>query len=50
MGKLEETEGEGDPVGGLAVSINLDLRDLSDTETPTRKHATAVMRPPTYIQ
>ena len=28
--KLEEAEEEGDPVGGPAVSINLDPRDLSD--------------------
>ena len=35
--KLEEAEKEGDPVGGPAVSINLDLGDLSDTGPPTRQ-------------
>ena len=44
--KLEE----GDPVGGLAVSNNLDLRDLSDTELPTRQQTPADMRPLTHIQ
>jgi hypothetical protein len=40
-GKLEEAEEEGDPVGGPAVSINLDPWDLSDTGTPTRQHTPA---------
>jgi hypothetical protein len=48
--KLEEAEEEGDPVGGLAVSINLDPRDLSDTGLPTGQHIPADMRPPTHIQ
>jgi len=43
--KLEETEEEGNPVGGLAVSINLNSRDLSDTRSPTRQHTPAEMRP-----
>jgi hypothetical protein len=34
--KLEEAEEEGDPVGGPAVSINLDLRDLSNIGPPNR--------------
>jgi hypothetical protein len=37
--KLEEAEEEeGDPVGGPAVSINLDPRDVSNTGPPTRQH------------
>jgi hypothetical protein len=48
--KLEEAEEEGDPVGGPAVSINQDPRDLSDTEPPTRQHTPADMRLPTHIQ
>jgi hypothetical protein len=47
---MEEAEEEGDLVGGPAVSINLDPRDLSDTGTPSRQHTPADMSPPTYIQ
>jgi hypothetical protein len=46
----EEAEEEGNPVGGPAVSINLDPQDLSDTGSPTRQHTSADMRPPTIIQ
>jgi hypothetical protein len=38
---VEEVEEEGDPVGGTAVSINLDPEDLSDTGPRTRQHATS---------
>ena len=42
MKKLKEAEEEeGDPVGGPAVSINLDPRDLSNTELPTWQHKPA---------
>jgi hypothetical protein len=47
---LEEAEEEGNQVGGPAVSINLDSRDLSNTGPPTRQHTTADMRFPTHIQ
>ncbi|KRY62372.1 hypothetical protein T4D_6901 [Trichinella pseudospiralis] len=30
-GRLKEAEEKGDPVGGPAVSINLDPQDLSNT-------------------
>jgi hypothetical protein len=40
---------EGNPVGGPAVSINLDPQDLSDTGPPTRQHTPADMRPSTHI-
>jgi hypothetical protein len=33
---VEEVKEEGNSVGGLAASINLDPRDVSDTGTPTR--------------
>jgi hypothetical protein len=39
-----------DPVVGLAVSINLDPRGISDTEPPTRQHTPADMRTLTHIQ
>jgi hypothetical protein len=39
-----------DPVGGPAVSINLDLWDLSNTGPTNRQHTSADMRPPTHIQ
>jgi hypothetical protein len=42
--KLEEAEKD-DPMGIPAVSTNLDLRDLSDTEPSTRQHTLADMRP-----
>jgi hypothetical protein len=45
-GKLEEAEEEGNPVGGPAVSINVDLRDLPDTGPPTRQYTSADMSPP----
>jgi hypothetical protein len=47
--KLEEAEEEGNPVGGPAVSINLDPQDLSDTGLPTRKHISADMKLPKHI-
>ena len=39
--ELEEAEEEGNPVGGPAVSINLDPRDLSNTGLPNRQHTPA---------
>jgi len=47
---LGEAKEEGNPVGGPAVSTNLDPRYLSDTGSPTRQHIPAEMRPPTHIQ
>ena len=44
-GKAEEAEEKGDPLGGPAVSINLDPRDLSNTGPPNRQHTLADMRP-----
>jgi hypothetical protein len=45
LGKnLKEAEVEGDPIGRPAVSTNLDPRDLSDTEPPTRQYTPADMR------
>ena len=43
--KLEESEEEGNPVEGPAVSVNLDPWDHSNTEPPTRQHTPADMRP-----
>ena len=48
--KLEEAEEEGNPVWGQAVSFNLDLQDLSDTEPPIRQNIQADMMPQTHIQ
>jgi hypothetical protein len=42
--------GVGDPVGGPAVPINLDSRDLSNNGPPTRQHMPADRRPPTHIE
>jgi hypothetical protein len=49
-GRLKEDEEKGDPVGGPAVSINLDPQELSNTEPPNSQHTPADMRPPTHIQ
>jgi hypothetical protein len=38
------------PVGGPAVSINLDPGGLSNTGPSNRQHTPADMRPPTHIQ
>jgi hypothetical protein len=46
--RLEEAEENGDPIGRPAVSTNLDPRDLSDTEPPTRWHTLVGQRLPTY--
>ena len=47
---LEEAEKEGVPIGGPAVSINMDPGDLSTIGPPTRQHTTADIRTSTYIQ
>jgi hypothetical protein len=47
---MKEIEEWGDPVGGPAVSINLNPRDLSNTEPPNKHYTPADMRPPTHIQ
>jgi hypothetical protein len=48
--KLKETEEKGDPVGGPAISINLDPRDLSNTGPPNTQNTAANGRPPRHIQ
>ena len=50
LGRLKEAEEEGDPAGGPAVSLNLDLQDLSNTGPPNRQHTPADIEPPTHIQ
>ena len=47
---LFKNEEKGKPVGGPAVSINLDPQDLSNAGPPNRQHTPADMRPPTHIQ
>ena len=46
--KEKEAEDECGPVGGQAVSINLELWDLSNSGPPTRQQTQADMRPPTH--
>jgi hypothetical protein len=41
---------KGNPIGGPAVSTNLDPRILPDTEPPTRQHTPADIRPLIHIQ
>jgi hypothetical protein len=45
---MEEAEEEGNPVGGSAVSTNLDPWDHSDTEPTIRQHTQDDMRPLTH--
>lgn len=45
--KVEEAKEEGSPMARPAFSIDLDPRDLSDTEPPTIQHTPADMRSPT---
>ena len=45
---LKEAEEKGDPVGGPAVSINMDFQDFSNTGPPNRQDTSADMRPPTH--
>ena len=47
---MEEAEEERNPRGKPAVSVNLEPRDLSDSEPPTRQYIAADMRPSTHIQ
>jgi hypothetical protein len=49
-GKLEAAEEEGETVGGPAVSINRDPKNLSDTGPPNRQNTSADMRSPTHVQ
>jgi hypothetical protein len=46
----KEAKKEDDPVGGPAVSINLDPQCLSDTGPPIRQNEPADMSLPTHIQ
>jgi hypothetical protein len=50
LGRLKEAEEKSDPVGEQAVSINLDPRDLSNTEPPNRQYTPADIRLPTHIE
>jgi hypothetical protein len=48
MGRMEETEGEGDLIGRPAVSANLDPWKLLDTEPPIKQRTQAGPRPHTH--
>lgn len=45
---LKEHVEEGDPIGRIAVSTNWDLRELSETELPTRS-VNGLVRGPWHI-
>jgi hypothetical protein len=47
---MKEAEEKNDPVGGPAISINLDSRDLSNTGPLIKQHTPLDARPPTHIQ
>jgi hypothetical protein len=44
MGRIEEAEGKGYPIGRSEVSTNLDPRELPETEPPMRQHTRAGLR------
>ena len=48
MERIEEAEGERDPIGRPSVSTNVDPRELPETEPPTRQH-TKVAQGTQYI-
>ena len=48
-GRIEETEGDGNPIGRPTVSTNLDCWELPETEPPTRQHTQAGLRPLAHI-
>ena len=48
--KEAEEEGKGSPMGRPAVLTDLNSRDLSDTEPPSRQHTPADKRPPMHIK
>ena len=39
-------EGDGNPIGRLMVSTNLDPQELSETDPPTKEHTWAFPSPP----
>jgi hypothetical protein len=47
-GRIEEAIGEENPIGRIAVSTNWDLRELSETELPTRS-VNGLVRGPWHI-
>jgi hypothetical protein len=49
MGRIEEGVGEGEPIGRPAVSTNMDLWELPETETTTNQHMWAGLQPPVHI-
>jgi hypothetical protein len=48
-GKIEGSQGDGNPTGRPTVSPYLDLWELPGTEPPTKWHTQAGLRPPAYM-
>jgi hypothetical protein len=44
-GRIEGTEGDGNPIGRQTKSTNLDPWELPHTNPPTKEHTQAVPRP-----
>jgi hypothetical protein len=49
-GTIKEAEGDGDPKGKPAVSMNSDPFELPETEPPTRQNTWTGSKPPAHIQ
>jgi hypothetical protein len=45
-GRIEGTEGDGNPIGRPTVSTNLDPWELPETKPPTKEHTQADLRQP----
>jgi hypothetical protein len=48
-GRIEGAEGNGNPIGKTTVSTNLDPWELPETESPTKDHTLAGLRPPAHM-
>jgi hypothetical protein len=48
-GRIEGTEGDGNPIGRPTASANLDPWELSETKPPTKDHTQASLRPPAHM-
>jgi hypothetical protein len=49
-GRIEGTEGDGNPIGRPTVSIYLDPEELPETEPPTKEHTWANLKPQAHMK
>jgi hypothetical protein len=48
-GRIEETEGDGNPIGRSRVSTNPDPSELPETKPPTKEHTWAGLWPAAHM-